>query len=408
MNGEWDSDLLIEESLGEICRGTTPNVNIEIINPTGREIFINKNVMMGDVFGVAAIIPVNLFHKENQNGENLREGDVKMQEMVSGMEVKINNLDLGKKRDQGNSEKWMPNVDLSHLTPSQKKILENVLWEECEVFSKSELDIGEMHNCQMDIKLLDDIPVNEPHRNLPRKLYEDVKIYLNDMILNGWIQESDSAYASPIVCVRKKDNSIRLCVDYRKLNLKTVSDKQPIPRVQEFLDGLGGQKCFSTLDMAKTYHQGFVKEECRKYTAFSTPWALYEFVRIPFGLKNSPAVFQRYINQSLVGLRDVICLVYLDDILCYGKTFEEHVKNLAAVLKCLKSRGIKLRPDKCNFCKPEVRYLGRLISENGYRPDPKDTESLNRFREPPKTMGELRTLLGFLGYYRSYVIFRRN
>ena len=92
----------------------------------------------------------------------------------------------------------MPNVDLSHLTPSQKKILENVLWEECEVFSKSELDIGEMHNCQMDIKLLDDIPVNEPHRNLPRKLYEDVKIYLNDMILNGWIQESDSAYASPL------------------------------------------------------------------------------------------------------------------------------------------------------------------------------------------------------------------
>ena len=106
--------------------------------------------MMGDVFGVTAIIPVNLCPDENQNGE-----DLKSQEIVCGTEVKINNLDLGKKGDQENSEKWT-DVDLSHLTPPQKKILEQVLWEECEGFSKSESDIGEMHNCQMDIKLLDD------------------------------------------------------------------------------------------------------------------------------------------------------------------------------------------------------------------------------------------------------------
>ena len=104
-----------------------------------------------------------------------------------------------------------------------------------------------------------------------------------------------------------------------------------------------------------------------------------------------------------MGLRDTVCIAYLDDILCYGRSFEEHVVNLKIVLKRLKSRGIKLRPDKCQFCKPEIRYLGRLISSTGYRPDPEDTSSLEKFRTPPKTVGEVRTLLGFLGYYRNYV-----
>ena len=155
--------------------------------------------------------------------------------------------------------------------------------------------------------------------------------------------------------------------------------------------------------MSKAYHQGYIAEESRHYTAFSTPWALFEWVRIPFGLRNAPPGFQRYINKCLGDLTNTICEPYLDDILCYGRSFEEQVQNLRLVLKRLKSRGVKLRADKCNFLKQEVKYLGRQFSKTGYRPDPADSAALEKFRTAPKNVGELRSLLGFLGYFRPFV-----
>ena len=127
-------------------------------------------------------------------------------------------------------------------------------------------------------------------------------------------------------------------------------------------------------------------------------------VYIPFGLvRNAPASFQRYMNNCLDNLAHQICEPYLDDVLCYGRTFNEHLKNVEQVLKRLKKKGVKLRADKCNIFRSEVRYLGCLISKNGYRPDPSDVVALEKFRCPPKNIGELRSLLGFLGYYRAFV-----
>ena len=118
--------------------------------------------------------------------------------------------------------KWQPEAILDHLNEKQREEIRQILREECETFAKNDTDIGNISDFQMDINLTDEFPVNESYRHLPRKLYDDVKNYLNDLVVNGWIRESSSAYASPIVCVRKKDNSLRMCVDYRKLNLKTV------------------------------------------------------------------------------------------------------------------------------------------------------------------------------------------
>ncbi|MCH2406165.1 MAG: reverse transcriptase family protein, partial [Nitrosopumilus sp.] len=147
-------------------------------------------------------------------------------------------------------------MDLSHLNDEQKVLIKELLFEECEVFSKNESDIGDIEDFQMKINLSDEIPVKEAYRHLPRNLYEEVRNYINDLLINGWVCESFSAYSSPIVCVRKKDGSLRMCIDYRKLNSKTIPDSQPIPRTQDIFDNLHGQNWFSTLDMSKAYHQG--------------------------------------------------------------------------------------------------------------------------------------------------------
>ena len=148
----------------------------------------------------------------------------------------------------------------------------------CEgMFSKDATDIGEIKDFQMPINLVDPAPVTAAYRKIPPTLYTEVKNYIEDMRTNGWIRESYSSYSSPIVCVRNKDGTMqRLCIDYRKLNAKTLPDSQPIPRIQDILDSLGGSQWFSTLDMSKAYHQGYIEEKYRHLTAFVTPWTLYE------------------------------------------------------------------------------------------------------------------------------------
>ena len=165
----------------------------------------------------------------------------------------------------------------------------------------------------------------------------------------------------------------------------------------------GVQCWFTTPDMSKTYHQGYIHKNPSKFTAFSTPLCLHKWLKIPFALTNVPSCFQRYINKCLAGLQDIICVKYLDDVLIYGRTFEKHVKNAEKFLQQLRESGIKLNPAKCNFFKSEVIYLGQPISKDGYHQDPQNNDTLEKFRTPPKIIGKLWFLLGFLGYYCAYI-----
>ncbi|KAL3972968.1 pleiotrophin [Sarotherodon galilaeus] len=299
---------------------------------------------------------------------------------------------------------WHPPVDVSHLSDEQQRKVKQMLYEESGAFACDDEDIGCIPSLQMSINLKDNIPVQRTYAAVPKPLYKEVKEYIQDLLAKGWIVKSKSPYAAPVVCVRKKDGTLRLCIDYRLLNQKTVPDRHPLPRIQDLIDTLGGHSWFTILDQGKAYHQGYMAEGSRHMTAFITPWGLYEWVRIPFGLSNAPAAFQRSMEEMLDSLRDSCCIPYLDDILCYAKSFDEHVEGVRQVLRALKAHGVKLRPTKCELFQQEVRYVGRLVSADGVRIDPKDTEAIRLLQEKtPNTVGEVRKLLGFLSYYRMYI-----
>lgn len=263
--------------------------------------------------------------------------------------------------------------------------------------------MGTIPSLQLKIRLSDPTPVRRTYISVPKPLHKEVKEYLEDLFNRGWITKSKSNYSSPIVCVRKKDGSLRLCIDYRELNKKSIPDRHPIPRIQDMLNSLKGSSWFSVLDQGKAYHQGFLEESSRPLTAFITPWGLYEWVRIPFGLSSAPAEFQRSMEECLTGLRDEICLPYLDDNLVHSQTFEDHLNDLKRVLRGYQHHGVKLTPRKCEVFKNQVRFLGRLVTQDGHTMDPADVAPVQALKQcKPTTIGELRKLLGFISYYRSY------
>ena len=253
-----ETELEMTESVSTIHLGRTPTVHVIVTNPTNQEKVIHKGMVLGSVETVSSVVPI-----APQAGAE------------KGLKAQLEKTPT----DETEVDKKCPvNIDLSHLSLERQEYVREALQDVYDVFQTDEQDIGDIRGLQMEIALTDHAPVNVPHRSIPRHLYDEVKNYVNDLIANQWVRESKSNYSSPIVCVRKRDQALRLCIDYRMLNRKIVPDRQPIPRIQELLDSLGGQKWFSSLDMGKAYHQGYIKEEFRKMTAFSTPWGLYEWI----------------------------------------------------------------------------------------------------------------------------------
>ena len=252
------------------------------------------------------------------------------------------------------------------------------------------------------IDLESDVPPKQvTYRMSPAELAE-VKRQLQELLEKGWIRPSTSPYGAPILFVRKKDNSLRMCVDYRRLNEITTKNRTPLPRIDELLDSLHGATVFSSLDLYKGYHQCRVKEADIHKTAFRTHYGLYEFCVLPFGLTNAPACFQTMMNQVLGDYLGKFCVVYLDDILIYSKTDEEHLQHLRLIFGALQRHQLHVRLDKCFFGRRSVDYLGFVVQGGKISMDSKKVQAVQQW-PTPTCVRDVRGFLGLAGFYRRFV-----
>ncbi len=293
-------------------------------------------------------------------------------------------------------------INLENLTETQRRKLQDLLVKHSDVFSRNDSDFGYTTAVTHSVPTGDAPPIKQRHRRIPPQVFQEVKKHVQDLVSQGTLRESCSPWASPAVIVIKKDGSIRFCCDYRKLNKVTCKDAYPLPRVEESLDALGNAQLFSTLDLTSGYFQVAMSEEDRAKTAVTTPFGLFESTRMPFGLCNAPATFQCLMGVVLGDLTFDILLIYLDDIIVFSKDFESHCQRLEIVFNRLRQHGLKLKPSKCFLLKPEVKFLGHLISSQGIKVDGEKTQALESW-PAPKNVKELRQVLGFMSYYRRFV-----
>jgi hypothetical protein len=240
-----------------------------------------------------------------------------------------------------------------------------------------------------------------PYRMPPNELAE-LKIQLQDLLDKGFIHPSASPWGCPALFVKKKDNSLRLCVDYRPLNAVTIKNKYPLPRIDILFDQLAGAKVFSKIDLRPGYHQIKIRPSDIPKTAFSTRYGLYEYLVMSFGLTNAPAYFMYLMNSVFMQELDKFVVVFIDDILIYSKNPEDHAIHLRIVLQRLRDHHLYAKFSKCEFWLDTVKFLGHTISSDGISVDPSKVQEVMDWK-PPTSVHQIRSFLGLAGYYRRFI-----
>ena len=299
------------------------------------------------------------------------------------------------------------NTRLSHLEEEHKVGIEKIVQTYHDIFSLTGDPLPCTKLASHKIALKDETPLNIKSYRPPEFHKSEISRQVQDMLTKKVIRHSDSPYNAPLWVVPKKTDASgkkkwRIVIDFRKLNEKTDHDAYPLPIIDDILDHLGKAKFFSAFDLSSGFHQIPMESDSRKYTAFSTPEGHFEYERMPFGLKNAPATFQRMMDTALRGLIGKICFVYLDDIVIFGSTIQEHHQNLVTLFERLRQTGLKLQPDKCEYLRPELEYLGHVITAEGVKPNSKKIEAVLNFKKPSNPT-DVQAFLGLSGYYRKFI-----
>ncbi|KAJ0556179.1 putative nucleotidyltransferase, Ribonuclease H [Helianthus annuus] len=240
-----------------------------------------------------------------------------------------------------------------------------------------------------------------PYRLAPSEMRE-LSSQLQELLDIGFIHPSTSPWGAPVLFVKKKDGSFRMCIDYRELNKLTIKNRYPLPRIDDLFDQLQGATCFSKIDLRSGYHQLRIQEEDIPKTAFRTRYGHYEFVVMPFGLTNAPAVFMFLINRVCKPFLDRFIIVFIDDILVYSKSKAEHAQHLRLVLELLQGNRLYAKFSKCEFWLEEVQFLGHIVNSQGIHVDPVKIEAVKSW-VTPKNPSEARSFLGLAGYYLRFI-----
>lgn len=326
--------------------------------------------------------------------------------LTNGISVEINNekLTFFKTKISNVCSKY--NFDSQYidtdLTGHDKDILINILNKYADHFI-DKLPTTQASTGVLKIDLIDPSKIvhRRPYRLSPTEL-DIVNVKIKELLDAKIIRESSSPFASPILLVKKKDGSDRMCVDYRELNKNTRPDSYPLPLISDQINKLHRANFFSTIDMASGFHQIKVDEDSIERTAFVTPTGQFEYLRMPFGLRNAPQVFQRAINKSLKELNDDKILVYMDDVLSASESIEEGLARLDKLLETLSKTGFSFNLKKCSFMKTKIEYLGFVISSGQIRPNPRKIEALKSL-PAPNTVTQVRQLIGLASYFRQFI-----
>eukprot|EP00253_Pinus_taeda_P017918 PITA_17918 len=240
-----------------------------------------------------------------------------------------------------------------------------------------------------------------PYRMSVPELTE-LKMQLQELLEKKYIRPSVSPWGAPVLFVRKKDGTLRMCIDYRQLNKLTVKNKYPLPRIDELFDQVKGATIFSKIDLRSGYHQIRIKDEDIAKTAFRTRYGHYEFVVLPFGLTNAPATFMCLMNSVFHQYLDKFVLIFIDDILIYSRNIKEHEEHLRIVLQTLREHQLYGKFSKCDFYKEQIQYLGHIITKEGIAVDPEKIKTIMEW-PTPKDVADIRSFMGLAGYYRRFV-----
>ena len=367
-----------------LVKASGTSLPIEVMNPTDEDVVLYQHTNLGLVHRVKE--PDVLGSLGNQD-ELPRRDEQSEKTETSHLPPELNKI--------------LEGIEVS-IEPEQRSAIEQFLRRNQDVFATAETPFGRTTLVKHEIVTTSEKPIKQSVRRTPLHLREAASQEVKKMLKSGVIEPSNSPWASPVVLVRKKDGSLRYCIDYRKLNSVTLKDSYPLPRIDESLDSLGNAKYFSTLDLASGYWQIALSEDAKTKSAFCTTSGLYQFCVMPFGLTNAPATFQRLMERVLAGLQWQTCLVYIDDIIIFSRTVDEHLERLNEVFSRLRSAQLRLKPKKCTLFRKKVKYLGHEVSETGIETDPEKIAAVQNWPRP-KDVSDVRSFMGLCSYYRRFV-----